>query len=278
MNWFRQRLLREGPTDALGLMRIGLALIIWTRFGTQLAPFYRPHPENWMLGAVFFPASALMLVGWWSRLSTAGTAAALWVGWLYFAPERGMMDEFEHHHTRLIFAATAMLAMAPCGGTWSLDRWLSVRRAAAQGGPAPTGLGPLWAGDLIALQVSSVYLWSAWDKTQWAFLSGERLQHMYIRWYLFDYPDWPLFAEACMAMALFTVFIEYLLPFALFVPRFQRVLIPVGLMLHAVFFVVLPVGTFTCTMMLLYLAYVDPWGVRTVVGQLMSPGPPPSSS
>jgi uncharacterized membrane protein YphA (DoxX/SURF4 family) len=261
--------MREGPTDIVALLRIGIALLVWTRWGSQLAYFWRPHPEMWALGSVFFVASTAMLVGFWSRTSTAITAATLFVGWLHFVPAHGMSDEFEHHHTRILMAANLFLAFTPCGGSWSLDRWLAVRRAEADGQPSPRNWGSLWATDLIALQVSTVYFWSAWDKSQWAFLSGERLENMFVKWYFFDYPYWlPGFHEACVAMAWFTVLLEYVLPFVLFVPKLQRWFVPAGLLLHGVFFVVLPVGTFTCTMMLLYLAYLRPEQVRGVLSRV----------
>ena len=76
--WFADRLRRTAQGDSLGLIRIGLALLLWTRFGSVMAPFYRPHPAHYALGAVFFVATTTMLVGWWSRTSTAVTAARPW--------------------------------------------------------------------------------------------------------------------------------------------------------------------------------------------------------
>ncbi len=276
MSWLRRRVMREGPTDLVSLLRIGLALIIWCRWGTEMAYYWRPHPEMWVMDTVFFLASTAMLVGFWSRTSTFITAATLFTGWLYFAPVHGMNSEFTHHHTRILMAANLFLAFTPCGGSWSLDRWLAVRKAREAGGEPPPNIGSLWATDLIAIQVSTVYFWSAWDKTQWGFLSGERIENMLVHWYFFDYPYWlPGFHEFCMFGAWFTLVVEYVLPFALFVPRFQRWLIPAGFLLHAMFFVVLPVGTFTCTMMLLYLAYLKPEQVRSVLGSMTDPLPSP---
>ncbi len=269
MSWLRARVLREGPTDIVALLGIGLALIIWTRWGMQMGYFWRPHPEIWLMDTVFFIASTAMLLGFWSRVSTAVTAATLFVGWLYFVPEHGMKDEFEHHHTRILMSVTAILALTPCGHSWSLDRWLAVRNARASHRELPSTHGPLWAVDLIAIQVSTTYLWSAWDKSQWAFLSGERIENMLVKWYFFDYPYWlPGFHEVCMLGAWVVLIIEYVWPFALFVPRWQGFTFPVGFLLHGMFFVVLPVSTFTCTMMLLYLAYLKPEVVRNVLADI----------
>ena len=59
-----------------------------------------------------------------------------------------------------------------------------------------------------------------------------------------------------------TVALEYTLPFILFVPHWHKWTFPLGFVLHGMFFVVLPVGTFTCTMFLLYLAYLQPETLR----------------
>lgn len=263
MSWLRDRIMREGPTDVVALMRIGIALLVWTRWGTQLAYYWRPGPEHWALDTVFFIASTAMLVGFWSRTSTFVTALTLFIGWLHFYPEHGMKDEFEHHHTRILMAANLFLALTPCGGSWSVDRWLAIRKARAAGEADPPNMGSLWAVDLIALQVSTTYFWSAWDKSQWGFLSGERIENMLVHWYFFDYPYWlPGFHEACLFGAWVTVAIEYVFPFILFVPRWHKWTFPIGFLLHAVFFVVLPVGTFTCTMFVLYLAYLKPEVLR----------------
>ena len=261
-------LLREGSTRAVGLMRVGLGLLIWSRWAMEVAPYWKAHPQHWALAVVFFPISATLTLGIASQASAALMALVLWTMRMYFGYSLGM-EEWTHHHTNLLVMATTLLALTPCGRSFSVDRYLAVRRARARGEALPAESGPLWAVSLMAVQVSTLYLWSAWDKCNAAFLSGERLEHMYVRWYFFDYPDWPWFSPAAQAFAIVTIIIEVVLPVGLFVRRWQWWLIPTGLMLHGVFYILLPVGTFSLTMALLYLAYVDPQVVHRAIDELL---------
>ena len=271
MTWLAARLERTGPMESAALLRIGLALLLWTRFGVQVATYFRPDLQFALLAAVFFPATTALLVGWQTRAATVITTACLWTMWWYFAPYRDMVGPYDHHHTRLLFAVMALMCLVPSGRVLSVDRWLALRRAERTRTPPPTTEGPLYGLDLIALQVSTVYFWTAWDKTQWAFLSGERLEHMLLRWYTPVVPDEPWLHGLTAAAAWAVVAIEYVLPFALFVPRWQKVAMPVGLVMHAAFFVLLPVSTFTATMALLYLAYLPAEGVARTLRRGLSP-------
>lgn len=55
--------------------------------------------------------------------------------------------------------------------------------------------------------------------------------------------------------------------------RTHRALMPLGIALHAVLFWSLPVSTFSATMLLLYLAFVDPDRVHTTVQRLTDGAP-----
>ncbi len=270
----REHLLREGSTRAVALMRIGLALLVWHRFGAEVAPWAdRLTPDRLALAASFFASSTLMLVGAFSRLSTAWTGATL-LG-MYFAYGLDTDPQWFEHHVYLLCAQVTLLALTPCGGSYSLDRWWAVRR-----GGCPPERGPLWAVPLIALQTSSVYFWGAWDKTEWAFLSGQRMEH-YFAGYLFgsDAPSIPGYSTAMAALATYVVVLEYALAFGLFVRPLRRWLLPLGLMLHAGIYLLIPVKVFSVLMAVLYLAYLDPEGVHRFLDRLQDapePGPPPA--
>jgi hypothetical protein len=75
-----------------------------------------------------------------------------------------------------------------------------------------------------------------------------------------------------------TVALEYALAFGMLHARTRRWLVLPGLLLHAAFYIVLPVRTFSATMFVLYLAYFDPDAVHAVIDRLSGVGetkPPP---
>ena len=262
----------RGSTRSAALLRIGLALLLWTKFATDLAPFKAFTPDRLLLSAVFFTATTAMLVGFWSRTSTllAGATAL----WLMFGIGVGQGHEpWVHHHVFLLALSTSLLAFTSCGGSYSLDRWLTIRAASARGEPPPPETGDLWGLRFIGLLVSNVYFWGAYDKTSWVFLGGYRLHHTF--GYLFlgsDWPESPVTANVMAVLAVATVVIEYALAFGLWFRRLQPVGFAIGFVLHAIFFLALPVSTFSATILLLYLAYLDADAVHRVLDRLQSAG------
>lgn len=263
----------EGSTRAIGLLRIGLALLLWACWANELMPYRWQEPRYWLAGAAFYLGTTAMLVGFWTRISTAFTAVVVGVlvfGFGYYDGQHAWI----HHHTHLLAHATILLALTPCGRSFSLDRWLARRR----GWVAPE-VGPLWAVPLLALQASAVYFFSAIDKTTLRFLSGDHLRGIVAVYYTGSDPiDLPGFDVLLVLASVGVVALEYVLPFALFVPRLRRWAVPVGLVLHGLFYVLLPVGTFSLTMIVLYLAYLDPSAVHRAIDRLLAADALPDSA
>jgi hypothetical protein len=259
VSWLRRRLLREGSTRALGLIRVALALILWARWGDELMLSHGLDPDRIALGVAFFASSTAMLLGLWTRAATAATAAVV-AGMVYGYGRLGGVEDWNHHHTTLLAHAVMLLALTPCGRSFSVDRWRS---------PDAPERGPLWATDLLGLQVSTLYLWSAVDKTRWAFLSGASLEQVFLYHYAgSDWPDLPWLRAALAGVAVGVTALEYLLSVGLWVRRWQPVLVPAGLLLHGLFYVLIPVNTFTVTMWALYLVFLDPEVVHRAVDRL----------
>jgi len=241
----------EGSTRTSGLLRIALALLLWTRWGADVAPFTDASPERLLLGVSFYLSSTLMLFGVYSRFSTAWAGATVMLMVYGFGPRS--VEPWTHHHTTLLALSTAMCALTPCGRSYSWDRWRAVRSQ----DPPPPEIAPLWGMRLIGFHVSVVYFWTAWDKTFLGFLNGDRLEMAFHKLYWgSSYPP-PGVDELILIAAVITVALEYILPIALWVPRWQWWSFPVGFVLHALIYILLPVGTFTVTMYALYLAYLD---------------------
>ena len=247
-------LTREGSTRTAALMRIGLPLLIWSRMGSHWLLYQ--HHEWWklLLGVSFFLSTTAMLVGWRSRLSCAWVGATMLVMYYGIGLAAGR-ESYTHHHIYVLVIAPCLLALTECGRSLSWDRWQAVRR----GGPVPPERGPTWGLWLITLQLSQIYLWGAISKCTAGYLSGERLEQIFMRLYTHsDYPTCPGFHERMVIAAVGSVVLEFVLAVGMFMRRSHRWLLPVGLLFHAVMYVTLPVATFSATMCLLYLAVLDP--------------------
>lgn len=242
-------------TRSSALLRIGLVFLIWSRYANEFVLVRDPSVIGIALSLNFFSASLAMLVGYRTRLATLWMAAVLFTMYFYFGVELGR--PWVQHHTYLLVAATFLSALTPAGRSYSFDRYLALRRAARAGTPQPAELGNLFGLRLMMLQLCTMYFWTAFDKLEWVWLSGERLQHIFI-WYYHSptMPEWSFFTPLCAAIACFVVVLEFLLAFGLFVPRLRRWLIPAGIALHLLFYLVLVVKTFSLTCVLLYLAVI----------------------
>ena len=246
-NW---ALCYRDSTRSVGLIRIGLASLIWARWASELILYRDMHLSAVLLNSAFFFATGMMFVGLWAPVSSMGTAIIILINYL-------TKGSWQHHHTYLLVISTFFIALTPCGRSYAVDRWLALRRASKSGLPAPSEIGNLRGMRLIAIQLSLIYFWTAYEKLYWGFLSGARMQH-YIYYYYagVDYKNVPGFVALCFVAATSTVILEFLLSFGLFVPKFRQYLMPAGIILHILFYVLSPVRTFTLTMFLLYFAFI----------------------
>jgi HTTM domain len=257
-----------GSSRTAALIRIGLVFLIWARFSNELILYTHLQPAGVAFSLCYFVVTTAMLFGLWSRIAAAATAAVLFTLYYYGGHVQGH-EPWTHHHVYLLAISTLVLTFTPCGRSYSLDRWLSVRRAEREGREPPAERGNLWGLRLIVVQLSALYFWTAFDKTQWGFLSGARMEQYAMHFYFGStYPTWPGFHGAMLVCAWIVVLLEYALAFGMPFRRTRRWLILPGLLLHALFYVLLPVFTYSMTMWLLYLAYLDADCVHDVIERL----------
>ena len=249
-------------TRSVGLIRIGLALLIWSRWGGELIFCRDIRLSAILYSSAFFILTGLMCIGLWARAASIGTAILLFIP---FAMHRLWV----HHHTFLLMISTLFIALTPCDRSYSLARWLALRRALKSGLPPPPEVGNLWGLRLIAIQLSMVYFWTACEKLYWGFLSGARLEHLVYNYYAgYDYASVPGFSALCCIAAITTVTLEFLLSFGLYFPKLRKYLMPAGIVLHILFYVLLPIRTFTLTMILLYLAFIPAASVHRFIDNM----------
>lgn len=248
-----------GSSRGAALLRIGVALLIWARFADLLALY---HDRDWAwgaLGASVYLSSLCLLVGFKSRFAAAwaGLSIAAVVIWLGVVQKNyGLV----HHHISLLMIITLLLAFTPCGNSFSVDRWRN---------PDLPESGPLWGVKLMALQASAVWFWGGIDKLHGGWLSGERMQAIWMYYYTgSDFPTTPGFVLASQAVAISTVIIEIGLAIGMWFPRWHRLLIPLTVAFHGVIYFTVPVATFTATMFVLLIAYLPADRVHAGIDRL----------
>jgi hypothetical protein len=261
----------QGSTRPLGLMRIAIAIIVFVRFANELSLYQGDSLSFLLLGVVFFVLTSMMLVGCWSQASCAGVALTLMTIHYYMGAVIGYPG-WSSHHIYILIVSVSLLAMSPCGRSFSWDRYRAVAQSQDMR-DVPPEYGELWPQRLIALQLAALYFWAAVDKTNWAFLSGGRLQMAFIWSYTGRVLE-PLISLGAIlpVLAIIVVVVEYGLAFAIFVRRWQAIVLPIGLVLHAAFYVLLPVNTYSATVMVLYLALLDPDAVHRFLDRIQGHG------
>lgn len=260
----------EGSSRSSALIRIGLAMLFWARWAGELLLYMDQSPAGLFLAGNFFVATTLLFVGYHSRAAAVWTGAVGMAMYHYFGFQLGR-EPWTHHHTYLLAVAALLIALTPCDRSYSLDRYLAVIRGERTGVPPPAERGNLWGLRLIVVQLSVLYFFAAFDKSNHAFLSGARLEQIFLWFYAgSDYPAglaWPATIVSVAVVAL-----EYCLAFGLPFRATRRYLVLPGLAFHAIIYLTLPVYTFSATMALLYLAYFDADAVDKLLARLQGTG------
>ncbi len=255
----------EGSSRPMGLLRLLVGLILWARWADLLAAYRWVELGDVPISLGVLLGSTALVVGWWSR-----TAALLTGGlqcWLILFSGR---EGWDSQHTWLLAIVTLLLAFTPCDRSFSLDRWLALRSSAG----APPERGSVFGARLIALQVTALYLFATLGKLDVAFLSGERLEMIAGEVYMTSAWTPPGLHVAALVSAWGVVAMEGFLTFALWFRRTRPLAILVGLFLHAMLYVLIPVATFSVTTVAMYLAFVDADAFHRAIDRLLGAGTP----
>jgi hypothetical protein len=257
----------QGSTRPLGLMRIALAVLVFARFGNEVSFYQGDSMAFVLLGLALFAFTSMMLVGYKAEAGCAAVAITLMTMHFYMG-RLNAYPGWASHHIYLLIVSISLLALSPCGRSFSWDRYRALCRA-QDARDVPPEYGELWPQRLIALQLGALYFWTAVDKTDWSFLSGERLEQAFT-WAYAGRALEPLISlgPVLVALSIIVVIVEYFLAFAIFIRRWQIWVLPLGLALHAAFYVLLPVNTYSATMMVLYLALLDPDDVHRFIDRI----------
>lgn len=251
----------------MALIRLAIPLVVWAEWGYQLILPSARGPGDVAIGLSVFASTLLLFVGFWSRISALLCAVSL-TSAIYFLGHVAGRD-FVHHHTHLMMLSTWLLALTPCGGSYSIDRLLAVQRARRGHLPVPLEHGALWGQRLLCVLVTTVYLWSAFEKRWPAFTSGARLEQLFMTFYgSSEYPEWAHFHAAMVITSWLSIGIEIFVALGLWVPRLRPAAIATGIVFHLCLYLALPVSTFSVLMVLLYVVFMDPGRVHRFIEDL----------
>lgn len=259
-----------GSSRSSALIRIGLGCIIWARFAFEQLPYRHELGWHTAFSLIFYLSTALMVVGYRTRISTF-IAGALTMSFYYYFGLALDVEPYTHHHVYWLGIATLMCALTPCNKSYSVDRWLAVRQAQREGRAPPPEEGNLWGLRLIVLQLSLMYFWSGFDKLRPGFLNGDRLEALFMHFYVgSNLSDWAAWSWVFVAAAVIVVVLEFVLAFGLPFRLTRKYVVVPGLLLHLSFYVMLPVFTYSITIILLYLAYFDADRIHKIIDDISS--------
>jgi hypothetical protein len=242
-------------TDA-GLLRAGEARLV--------AGLLRPSPLQWVqdplsvrlfVGFVVVVA-VLFTAGWRTRV----TGILLYLGLLAI------------HHRNVLTASGAdtlvvilafYLMLSPCGAACSLD----ARREARRRGNLAEPLIEPWAQRLIQIQLTVIYLVTAWSKLDgMTWCQGTALYYILsnaeFRRFTFGLTQWP---AAVRVLTLAALAIEFAIPFLLWSRVGRPWAIALGLALHGGIVLTVNIPVFGELMTACYLTFLTPTELDTML-------------
>ena len=253
---FKRNFDKEASTRSSALLRIGLVFLAWSCFANRLI-IYRTFqsPEWFLLGLLFFIFSGMLFIGWRTKFSNVGVALVLNVMVFYLGVKDNYFT-FRTYPATLIAMSLTWLCFLPSGKSFSLDRYIEISKIKDQKNIFLEEIGQVWALNLIRLQVAVVYFFAAIDKSYLDF--NERLEQIFQSAYFGSYLPWEGLRFIILLISLLTVLLLYLLSFGLFIKSWHSWLMPIGIVFHLFIYLLIPVRTFSLTMILLYIAFLDP--------------------
>ncbi len=268
------------PTSTLAVVRVayGAVLLAWAAgLGPDLSPFFstsgilfdRPDTRwAWSLLHVVESDAFVAIVYWLLVASAVGlvlgfhTRLAAVVAWVCVVSLYRRNPAFFQAGDQALRVFSFYFMLAPAGAALSLDRW---RRARDRFWEFPNR-SP-WALRLMQVQLSMIYLFTVWIKVRgetWnngtAFSYSVRVGEL-VR---LELPAWMTTSVVVSNVATYsTLAIEFAMAVLVWNRRARPWVLTAGVLLHVFIEVTLRVGFFSLTMFLFYLAWLDPYKVRS---------------
>ncbi len=263
------KLEETGSTRPIALFRIAIGCLLYVRFGEELSFHTAGSLAEIAFSAAFYAFAAMVIAGAFTRVALIGSALA--VGSMYYGGLFGWTAPgWGHHHHYLLMISCVVLAVSGSGRSFSLDRMRAVANAERTGAAPPPETAPTWPQTLLVLQLCAIYFWAAVDKTSIEYLRGDWLERV-LEWVYAGHPAYDLVTNRAFLVggSWIVLILEYALPIAILCRWRLAIVIPIAFALHAGFYVMLPVQTYSATMIALYLLVVDPDWLDAQMDRLM---------
>ncbi len=258
-----------GSTRGLALFRIGLGTLTLMQFSASFA-LYGSSPDKGAWGLLVQACALAAILGWRARAATFATGLAVLGAYYYVGLVLGdSRYVIGRQNVYLQAWMSLLLSLTPCGRSYSVDRWLALRKDASA---APPERGELWALHLLKIQVCAVYLWAAFEKLKAGYWSGDALIGTVMSLYFgSDYPPFPGMTGLLQAASVLTLALEPALAAGLLFARTRAAAIRIGVLFHLSLAVFLPVGAFTMLMCLSFLLFLDQDRLHADIDALQRP-------
>jgi len=260
-------------TRSLALIRIGLAAAIWATWGKDLVLTYNLVPKQFVVAALVMTATTMMLVGLCSRIASAVTGLGL--AYVMVAHEYVQVPLWPDVQVALLSAAPVILALGPCGRSYSLDRWIALRRSDKRETAPPPELGDVRALGVLTVLVIGAQAIEALTMSRGPWLSGYTLERVILWQATGSSPPGPglLALTAWLpAVAIAACVLWWGLVLAMVYPRTRPWAAAVGVGVQLVIYLLIPAGTGPLVFVVLYLALIEPNRVHALIDELSGAG------
>lgn len=261
----------EISSRSLALVRIFGTVLMLFRFAPKMNSHHLDQPLAVVLAWLLFLSAGFVIVGFQTRGAAIIMAVSLAVLHTYYG---SYLQDPSLAKPVLPMQMSILLALTPSGRSLSIDRVLEVRKAQRQGREPEPERMPWWQLELFLLTICSLYLWTAYDKTDIEWFRGERMERYYLEWYggsdSMAYSRWVHPIAVFMACA--TTLLEFTLAFGLLIRRYRHYVLWGGVMLHLGILYSLSVPYFSILMLSILIAAMRPDKVHEFLTLLADDG------
>ena len=225
-------LMRTASTRSAAIIRVFMVFLLWTSLTIPTAA-YQWLDRPWLaLACITFSVSPVtLLVGLFARVSAVLVGLSTFAICWYFGALEGIQA---FRGFTGLWQAAALMMFLPVGGSFSVDRWLRLRRARRRATPPPKEVGPAWGLLLIRVQLSAIYCFATVDKIDAPWLAGERLERLVINYYGYAeiLRDMPWIHTACVLGAWCATLTEFSLGVLIWIRPLRPFVLALGVALH----------------------------------------------
>lgn len=243
-------------------------------------------PSVWLVHAGILVANLMLVFGFMTRFA----AVATWIGAISYI-QRAQTSLFGLDTLTSIFLF--YLCLGPCGAVWSVDSWLTARRARRLGLPIPQPDASSWATfvqRLMQIHYAIIYIGAGTSKLMgsswwggtaiWGVMANVSFAPLefeaYYQGLAFLCRHRWLWELVMSSLVVFTMVVELGLPFIVWFPRTRWIFMTGSLLLHTGIGYIMGLTVFGIAMAVLLFAFVPSEKAKLMWDHLTGAKPQPS--